>query len=75
MYCTEKQAKDLWCWRTLGTDKEKKCAASRCSAWEWFDDVYYISNCPHCKKVITGLDLKGMLDGEPLGYCAATRRR
>jgi len=75
MYCTEAQLKEMLCWRTLGTDKEKKCYGTGCPACEPYEDIYYLTKCPHCTKKITAIDVKGQMGEEPLFYCGATRRR
>ena len=74
MFATEEQALEMVCWKSIGSTKEHNCYCTRCHAWGWVMDIYYITECPHCKRVITGVDVKGMVGDQPLGTCKATKR-
>ena len=75
MYCTATKAKELPCWRTIGTDNERNCWAPHCHAWDLLVEVHYMDTCPHCQKTIKGADVTAALDDNPLGFCSATHRR
>ena len=75
MYCTSQRARELPCWRTIGTDNERPCWAPHCLAWDDLVEVKFLDRCPHCEKTIKGSDVLGAIADNPLGYCSATKRR
>lgn len=75
MYTTPDQARELPCWKTIGTDNEYNCYAPKCHAWLDLVDVQCMDRCPHCHKKITGADMLGDLVEHPIGYCGAVFKR